>query len=252
MCMSTHFRYIERTWVIATKRKPRGLYRLPLHGGFQQAETTAQYEPRSIQTDRPTCTLSRNSQPRLTLFVTTAISKVEGGVGLMNWPKGCARYVGQCTLRRHEYPGFSMQFREWITDLIMCLHLSFWRPKNFVSPQKRAPVYNGIHLPYPLLATREDAAKYGVFGDVTLYKLNPLTPNDPYRDRTSPLTSKSCILHIYLTNIGTECFKHGIYSPLFYLQNAVSFIILTYLDPVLLTFYIQDVPKFKKIPAPKG
>ena len=71
--------------------------------------------------------------------------------------------------------------------------------------------------------------------------VNPLTPNDHYNGRTAPLTSKYCILYIYSTNTGTEYFKHGIYCPFFSLQNAVCFIILTYLVPVLFTFYIQDV-----------
>ena len=76
--------------------------------------------------------------------------------------------------------------------------------------------------------------------------INPVTPNDPYRCRTAPLTSKRCILYIYSTNIGTEYFKHGIYSPFLPpLQNAVCFIILTYLVPVSFTFYIQGVLKLK-------
>ena len=76
--------------------------------------------------------------------------------------------------------------------------------------------------------------------------LNPLTPNDHYSGRTAPLTSKRCILYIYSTNTCNECFKHGIYSPFFPLQNAVCFIILTYLVPVLFTFYIQGVLNLKK------
>ena len=72
-----------------------------------------------------------------------------------------------------------------------------------------------------------------------------MTHNDPYRGRTTPLTSKRFILYIYSTNIGSEYFKHGIYSPFFPLKNAVCFIILTYLVPVLFTFYIQDVLKLK-------
>jgi len=68
---------------------------------------------------------------------------------------------------------------------------------------------------------------------------NLLTPNDNYSGRTAPLTSKRCILYIYSTNTGTEYFKHGTYSPFLSLQNAVCFIILMYLVPVLFTFYIQ-------------
>ena len=76
--------------------------------------------------------------------------------------------------------------------------------------------------------------------------INLLTPKDTYSGRTAPLTSKCFILCIYSTNTGTEYFKHGIYSPFFPLQNAVCSIILTYLVPVLFTFYIQGVLKLKK------
>ena len=51
-----------------------------------------------------------------------------------------------------------------------------------------------------------------------------MTPNDPYSGRTAQLTSKCCILYIYSTNIGTEYFKHGTYSPFFPFQNAICFI----------------------------
>ena len=77
-------------------------------------------------------------------------------------------------------------------------------------------------------------------------RFNPVTPKNPYSGRTAPLTSKRCILYIYSTNIVTEYFKHGIYCPFFPLQNAVCFIILTYLVPVSFTFYIQGVLKLKK------
>jgi len=79
-----------------------------------------------------------------------------------------------------------------------------------------------------------------------LVLVNPLKPNDAYWGRTAPLTSKRCILYIYSTNIDTKYFKHGIYSPIFPLQNAVCFIIITYLVPVLFTFYTQGVLKLKK------
>ena len=76
--------------------------------------------------------------------------------------------------------------------------------------------------------------------------LNRFTPNDPYMGRTAPLTSKLCILYIYSTNIDTEYFKHALYPPFFSLENAVCFIMLTCLVPVLFTFYIHGVLKLKK------
>jgi ABC-type multidrug transport system permease subunit len=71
-------------------------------------------------------------------------------------------------------------------------------------------------------------------------------PNDHYSGRTAPLTSKLCILCIYSTNIDTEYFKHGLYSPFFLFKMQFFFIILTYLVPVLFTFYIQSVLKLNK------
>ena len=53
--------------------------------------------------------------------------------------------------------------------------------------------------------------------------INRLTPNDPYMGRTAPLTSKRCILYIYSTNIGTEYFKHALYSQFFPSSKCILF-----------------------------
>ena len=55
----------------------------------------------------------------------------------------------------------------------------------------------------------------GIFLSKIASFINHLTPNDQYRGRTAPLTYKYCFLYIYSTNIGTEYFKHALYSPLF-------------------------------------
>jgi len=66
---------------------------------------------------------------------------------------------------------------------------------------------------------------------------NPLTPNDPYRDRTAPLTSKVAF-YIFIQQIYVLNILNVVYTLLFFL-NAFCFIILMYLVPVLFTFYIQ-------------
>ena len=69
------------------------------------------------------------------------------------------------------------------------------------------------YTPPPLPDSDEKCRKYGQY---FIHALSPLTPNDHYSGgRTAPVTSKRYILYIYSTNIGTEYFKRGIYSPFF-------------------------------------
>ena len=65
--------------------------------------------------------------------------------------------------------------------------------------------------------------------------LNPLAHNDVYISRTAQLISRRCILNIYSTNILTEYFEHAAQSPFFFLQDAVYFIMLSFLVPVIFT-----------------
>ena len=81
---------------------------------------------------------------------------------------------------------------------------------------------------------------------------NPRTPNDHYSGRTAPLTSKHCILYIYSTNIGTEYFKHGIYS-LFFSSKCSLFHNSNVFGSCTIHILHTGWAKIRKIiPAPKG
>jgi len=84
-------------------------------------------------------------------------------------------------------------------------------------------------------------------------QLNLLTPNDDYSGRTAPLTSKFYILYVYSTNRGIQYFKHGIYSPIFPLQNAVFFHKSNIFGSCIIHILFTECAKIKKIIlAPKG
>ena len=77
-----------------------------------------------------------------------------------------------------------------------------------------------------------------VYREDNVSPFNPLTPNDVYIRRNAQLISRRCILNIYSTNILTEYFKLAAHSPLSPppLQDAVYFIMLSFLVPVIFTF----------------
>ena len=85
--------------------------------------------------------------------------------------------------------------------------------------------------------------------------INRLTPNDPYMGRTAPLTSKRCILYIYSTNVGTEYFKHALYSPFFFLSSKCSlFHNVNLFGSCIIHILYTGCAEIKKkiIPAPKS
>jgi hypothetical protein len=83
--------------------------------------------------------------------------------------------------------------------------------------------------------------------------LNPLTPNDHLSGRTAPLTSKRCFLYIYSTNICTEYFKHGLYSPFFFSSKCSLFHTSNVFGSCIIHILYTGFANIKKIiPAPKG
>jgi len=68
--------------------------------------------------------------------------------------------------------------------------------------------------------------------------INLLTPNVNYSGRTAPINSKVAF-YVFIQQIQVLNILNMVCTLRFFLQNAVSFIIVTYFVPVLFTFYIQ-------------
>ena len=75
---------------------------------------------------------------------------------------------------------------------------------------------------------------------------NRLMPNDCYMGRTAPLTSKSCILYIYSTNIRTEYFKHALHSPVFFSSKCSLFHTANFFGSCIIHILYTGVLKLKK------
>jgi hypothetical protein len=72
-----------------------------------------------------------------------------------------------------------------------------------------------------------------------------LCVTEQYNHLTPSNAKLNPISHL-LTLLGAHHILHMVYTLRFSLQNAVCFIILTYLVPLLFTFYIRRVLKLKK------
>ena len=111
---------------------------------------------------------------------------------------------------------------------------------NLLETSGPVQTYNGIafpFLPLPFLCTQSRIRTLG---------FNCLTPNDPYMSRTAPLTSKHCILYIYSTNIGTEYFKHALYSPFFFSSKCSWFHNANLFGSCIIHILYTECAKIKK------
>jgi hypothetical protein len=76
--------------------------------------------------------------------------------------------------------------------------------------------------------------------------INPLTPNDLYISRTTAQTSRRCTLYIYSTNIGTEYFKHALYSPFFFSSKCSLFHSANLFGPCIIHILYTGCAEIKK------
>jgi hypothetical protein len=63
-------------------------------------------------------------------------------------------------------------------------------------------------------------SEQGVGGEIFFF--SPLTPNDPYSGRTAPLTSKRCILYIFIQQIWVLNILNMVYTLRFFCSSNCS------------------------------
>jgi len=157
---------------------------------------------------------------------------------------GVSRMKGYVRKHSRTFPSCNKLItRDLLENLkIVCIHSHYFRAWWFllVTPARSSHLYNYF---MPLVCNLKRTWRFAQEGNFKI--INLLKPNDIYICRTAALTSRRYILNIYSTNIHTEYFKHAAQSPFFSLQNAVYFIMLPCLVPVLFAFYLQGVLKFK-------
>ena len=101
-------------------------------------------------------------------------------------------------------------------------------------------VWNLIFIPFP---------KYFYFS----YHILTFSRLMTYICRTSPLTSRCCILYTYSTNIRTEYFKHATHSPFFSSSKCHLFHNAIFFGFCIIHILNTGCAKIeKKIPAPRG
>ena len=120
--------------------------------------------------------------------------------------------------------------------------ITTWRWK-VVSPRRRQPLISG-DIPSTNFCSRlNQLQRHSASRMIRLTFSRQMTYIYIYICRTTPLTSRCCILYIYSTNIRTEYFKHAAYSPFFPLQNGVYFIMLPFFGSCIIHFLYTGCAK---------